>query len=123
MSFPEGRPVDDAMEVNYFMTKERENFEVVPPGKFEISPRVKPRGFKYSRTLIVSKKGTGSLEPNTNPDAIAYELATHPAGKVDENRRILLTKPGDIFILTTPGKKEGTALLQEIILFSNKRIK
>jgi hypothetical protein len=123
LNFPEGYPVNSAMEINFVMTKERKNFAIVPPGEIEIAPTVKPKGFKYSRTLTVGEKGAGTLGPNINPDAVVFEVATHPAGKVGKNGKILLENPGDIFILTTPGAKKGTALLQEIILFSNKKIK
>lgn len=122
LNFPRGLPINDAPEVNLHMVRMRDDFVVVPPGEYVISPKVKPRGFKYSRKMKVYEKGSAIIGPNVNPEVIIHDVASHPAGEPGTNSSILLTQPGDVFILTTPNRQRDGALLQDIILFSNKKV-
>lgn len=49
----QGYPFKEPLKVNLCMVKHRDEFEVIPPGEYELTPSVKPRGYKSSQKMTV----------------------------------------------------------------------
>lgn len=121
LHIPDGYPIEEPMEVNLYMTTHRSEFKITPPGEYELTPKVKPRGYKSSRKMTVGKRGSANISPNVNEKVLIHDIANHPAGLPGTNCNILLSEPGDVFILTGPNKNRTGALLHDIVMYTNRK--
>lgn len=121
LHIPQGYPIEEPMEVNLYMVKHRSEFNIAAPGEYELTPKVKPRGYKSSRKMTVGNKGSATIGPNSNEKVLVHDIATHPAGEPGTNCNILLSQPGDIYILTGPNRNRTGALLHDIVMYTNRK--
>lgn len=120
LHMPEGFSIKSAMEVNLLMMSRQDEFQRVPPGEYELSPKVKPRGYKSKRTMRVNEKGSAVISPNSNEKAVIHDVSSYKS-KPETNSQLFLLFPGDIFILTGPNKDWTGALVHDIVRYTDKR--
>lgn len=111
ISYKDGQVVESAAEVNLCLARDRGKAVVLDPGTKVVLQPERMRG-RYSREMSV---GTDlvRLGSNTDPKTKKFETTN---GRVTPEGEVILSNPGDVFIIIGPGPKRRQAVLLEAII-------